>query len=147
MSVYPTRYGPIYYDTSGNDHRPNIRNSNPVFPKRHEAVKFQEPALKSWREAEKILGRRLGKGPWSRRKARAIAVTGTWRSFELQSNLYHSDSTRYASPYTSGHVQAIAADVDTNFPHFDLAIDILLSLNWHRARPDEPWHLSYGPTV
>ena len=111
-------------------------------------MKFQRAALKSWREAEKLLGRKLGKGPWSRRKARAILVTGTWRSFEYQNSLWLKDKKRFASPYISGHVKAIAADIDTGFQHFDLAVSILEGLGWRRTRPEgEPWHISYPLAV
>lgn len=154
MATFKTKTGPIYYDSTGNDHRPNIVDSRPRWRKRHEAVKLQRAALRSFREAERLLGRRLGKGRWSLRKSRAIDVTGSWRSFDLQAALFATNGVgdnppnRYASPFTSGHVQGVAIDVSTAFAHFDLAIAILESLGWQRSRPDdESWHLTYGVRV
>jgi len=150
MTVYNTPTGRIYYDGSGNDHRDNIVDSKPAFTKRHSAAKLQAPALVSFRQAEDILGKRLAiKNGWDpkKAKAKAIQLTGSWRSFAYQAALYHSDSHRYASPYTSGHVQAVAIDVSTNDPNFSLIHDILTSLGWKQARGDEPWHYSYGPEV
>ena len=148
MTTYKTRYGPVYYDGSGNDHRPNIRDSHPPFSTRHEDAKLQRSALRAFRQAEKVLGRRLHPGkPWSRLKARAIPLTGSWRSFALQAALYAIDSHRYASPYTSGHVQGIAIDVNTLSVHFMLIIRILDALGWKQSRADEPWHWTWGVEV
>lgn len=147
MTRYNTATGPIFYDHSGNDHRPNIRDSRPAREYRHEAVKLQAAAVRSFRIAERRLGRRVNSGPWRFRLARAIRVTGSWRSFDLQRALYAQDSKRYASPYTSGHVQAIAVDLDTNYQHFEAARNILRDLGWKQVRADEPWHWSYGVAV
>lgn len=148
MTTYKTRYGPIFYDNSGNDHRPNIVDSHPRYSRRHEAVKLQRAALRAFRESEKMLGRRLHPGkPWKLLKAVAIPVTGSWRSFDLQASLYRSDPKRYASPYTSGHVQGIAIDVNTLSPHFMLILQILDALGWKQARADEPWHHTWGVEV
>lgn len=148
MATYNTQYGPIFYDNTGNDHRVNIVDFSPLFPKRHEAVKLQKPALKAFQAAEKRVGKRLAVAHHFKKfKSRAIQVTGSWRSFELQSSLYHSDSRRYASPYTSGHVQAIAVDVSTDYEFFGYATDALITEGWKQARSDEPWHFSFGPAV
>jgi hypothetical protein len=150
MTIYSTPTGPIFYDSSGNDHRENIVDSRPTFTKRHSAVKLQEPAFESFRRAEDILGKRVAsRSGWDpkKAKARAIQLTGSWRSFAYQAALYAKDSQRYASPYTSGHVQAVAIDVSTNDPNFNLIHDILTFLGWEQARSDEPWHYSYGPRV
>lgn len=148
MTTYNTEYGPIFYDNSGNDHRVNIVDFSPLFPKRHEAVKLQKPALAAFQAAEKRVGKAVAATHhFTKFKSRAIQVTGSWRSFDLQSSLYHSDSHRYASPYTSGHVQAIAIDVSTDFEFFGLAHHALIAEGWKQARPDEPWHYSFGPAV
>lgn len=148
MTTYKTRYGPIYYDHSGNDHWPNIVDSHPRFTKHHEAVKLQRAALRAFRQAETTLGRRLHPNKaWKLLKAVAIPVTGSWRSFDLQMSLWLSDKNRYASPYDSGHVQGIAIDVNTLSPHFMLILQILDALGWKQARADEPWHWTWGVEV
>lgn len=146
--TYQTPYGPIFYDSTGNDHRPNIVNSTPKFSKRHSDVKLQKAAWLAFREAERRYGKRTlnPRLPRKVRPARAIPLTGSWRSFALQNSLYSKDSSRYASPYTSGHVQAIAVDVSTDSVNFGLIMQILEDVGWVRARAgDEPWHATYGP--
>lgn len=147
MTTFNTRTGPIYYDDSGNDHRPNLVDSVPKFAKRHAPVKLQRAAWKAFRQAEKDLGRRLGKGPWSKRKARPFRLTSSWRSFSWQAHLYATDRNRYASPFTSGHVQGIAIDLDTGWEHFELAREILRKNGWFQSRADEPWHWTWGVSV
>lgn len=150
MATYQTPTGPIFYDNTGNDHWPNIIDTHPRFKKRHSPAKLQLAALRSFRLAEDSLGHRIAKqNGWDpkKAKARAILLTGSWRSFAYQYALYHSDPNRYASPYTSGHVQGIAIDVSTADVHFDTIHDILTFLGWTQARPDEKWHYTYGVTV
>jgi len=148
MTTYSTEYGPIYYDSSGNDHRANIVNFVAKFPKRHESVKLQKAALDAFHEAERRYAHRtLGKKLWRRFQSRAIVVTGSWRSFSLQQMLYREDPQRYANPYSSGHVQAIAIDVNTTNKDFQLQREILKNVGWKQARTDEPWHWSWGVEV
>lgn len=149
MATYQTKYGPIYYDQSGNDHRPNIVDFVPKFPKRHSAVKFQEAAFEAFQEAERRYGRYFAKKNgwvWNR-LARAIPVSGTWRSFNYQLDLYRQDPSRYAIPWVSGHVQAVAVDVDTTNPDFEKQREILRGVGWEQVRADEPWHWSWGVNV
>lgn len=154
MSVYPTPFGPVIYSQDPRQARENsydtklIVASMPRFSKRHAPVVMQRPAVKAWREAEKLLGRKLGKGPWARRRARAITTTGTWRGYDTQAALYRSDPQRYARPNVSGHVQGLAGDVRTDHPHFALAIECLEQVGFRRVRPsDEPWHVAWGVKV
>lgn len=147
MTTYKTRYGPIYYDRSGNDHRPNLRSSFPKYQRRHTYTKLQKPAWRAFREAEKLVGRRLGKGPWSKRRARAIPITGSWRSFANQLSLWLSDKKRFADPYVSGHVEGIAVDLNTEWEHFELARECMRAIGWKQVRADEPWHWTWGYEV
>jgi hypothetical protein len=150
MAAFTTPYGTVFYDHSGNDHWPNIRDYRPVFPKRHTEAKLQSPALKALQQAEKVYGRKIAEreGWVWKKKARAINLTGSWRSFNLQYSLWRSDNSRYASPYSSGHVQGLAIDVSTNNADFELQRQILRAVGWKQSRPDdEPWHFSWGVTV
>lgn len=149
MATYATKFGNIEYDNSGNDHRPGMVNFVPRFPRRHEAIKAQRPAVKAFQEAERRYGRKLAKRKgwrWGRR-ARAIGLTGSWRSFELQRSLWQSDPGRFASPYVSGHVQGVAVDLNTTNADFELQRTILKEVGWQQVRADEPWHWSLGPRV
>lgn len=151
--MIPTSTGPIVYTTNpaaarANSYSDRMIASSPRFTKRHSDVKLQRAAIKAWRKAERLLGRRLGKGPWKFRRSRAIPTTGTWRGYDVQAALYASDPRRYAKPWISGHPQGIAADVSTDFVHFDLAIECLEVVGWRRTRPTgEPWHVTWGVTV
>lgn len=150
MMIYGTPTGPVAYSNDPGEARAisysdRIITSAPRRSYRHSDVKMQRPAVEAWREAERLLGRRLGSGPWRLRRARAIPTTGTWRSYDLQLDLWLGDSNRYAAPWVSGHVQGIAADVRTDFRYFALAVECLESVGWQRVRPDdEPWHVTWG---
>lgn len=151
MTTYNTEYGPIYYDNTGNDHRPNMVDSPEVWVRKHgkhpyfahEGVKLQKPALLAFQEAE----RRYAHKTRPFRKSRAILVTGSWRSFAYQYTLWRSDSKRYANPYTGGHVQGVAIDVNNELSDFNLIQDILLNVGWVQSRSDERWHFTWGPRV
>lgn len=159
MTSYPTPFGPIEYSTIPSVARDNsydprlIVNSVVKWKKAHEDVKLQRPALQAFREAEKRYGHKTRKLklPPRLRPARAIQVTGSWRSYDLQASLYARDHSRYAPPNVSGHVQGFCIDVDTSQADFGngsgLICRILLDVGWRRVRSDEPWHFSLGPLV
>lgn len=110
-------------------------------------LKMQTPALRAYRLACKEFARLSG---WSderikRTGGRAILLTGSWRSCELQRQLYASDSDRFASPNATLHTQGLAIDVSTIVADFEKAHRALAHIGWERARPDdEPWHHSWG---
>jgi hypothetical protein len=103
-------------------------------------------ALRAYRLACKEFAKRSG---WSAERikktgGRSILLTGSWRSCELQAQLYAGDSKRFASPNGTLHTQGLAIDVSTAMPDFDKAHAALAHVGWTRARSDEPWHHSWG---
>lgn len=155
MPSYPTKYGPVLYSNVPMEARTISQNkciySDPPFSKRHEEVKLQLAALDAFRAAEVAFGKRIAKdNGWSpsKAKSRAIRLSGIgWRDYDYQASLYASDSSRYAKPWVSRHVQGICIDVDTSQPQFDTACSVLLAVGWRRVRSDEPWHFSWGVLV
>lgn len=99
-------------------------------------IKLQRPAMDSFRECSKLV-----RFP--------ILVTGTWRSCAYQTQLYASDSKRYADPKVTAHPKGLAIDVSQAQSTTRLAKihAALLKHDWHQVRSDEPWHYSYGVTV
>ena len=100
-------------------------------------VKLQRAALRSLQAAEDAIGDKI----W---------LTGSWRSCSLQSELYASDSHRYAAPSTTAHCRGLAIDVSQNQTKgkLDKIHKALTYRHWHQARPtDEPWHYSLGVQV
>jgi len=162
VTVYQTEYGPVEYS----NYPPTARRisqtkcvySDPPFDKRHEDIKLQPAALKAFRAAELLFGKNTidQKRPRRLRRARAIRVSGIgWRDYDYQASLYAENSSRYAKPWVSAHVQGLAIDVDTTQPAFQNEdgvwgapdapiVRALLKTGWRRVRADEPWHLSWG---
>lgn len=96
-------------------------------------VKLQSAALESFRDAESHLGY-------------AIALTGSWRSCSYQDELYDSDRKRYAPSQVSAHCRGLAIDVSMgqSLKRLGEVKAALVYRGWHQARPDEPWHYSFG---
>ena len=64
-------------------------------------------------------------------RVRPIRITGVgYRSFELQYALWKSDKSRYANPYDSMHVKALAIDVNQNIDDLDKAEQALRSVGF-----------------
>jgi hypothetical protein len=99
-------------------------------------VKLQRAAWESFAAAESYLGFQ-------------IVLTGSWRSCAYQRELYAKDHARYAPPDKTAHCRGLAIDVSTALPpHHQTAIrSALTARGWHQARPDEPWHYSFGIQV
>lgn len=136
MARIATPYGPIHYtDRVCKDDYANIE----LF---HAGgglvVKLQAPALASYRDTCKVLGR-------------PIPLTGSWRSCAYQTELYNSPANhhRYADPKVTAHCKALAIDVSQAQPAARLARihELLTNRDWHQVRADEPWHYSFGVTV
>jgi hypothetical protein len=158
MAIIQTEFGPVEYSNVPSIARSISKTkcvySDPPFSKRHEEVKLQPAAVRAFREAEDVYGRKTidQKRPPRLRRARAIRLTGIgWRDYDYQYSLWRSDSSRYARPWVSAHVQGLAVDVDTSLPDFGNGDGIicraLLSVGWRRVRDDEPWHFSWGVVV
>jgi len=104
-------------------------------------VKLQGPAMRAFKAAEVRYGKRTG------RMWRAIPLTGSWRSCSLQTQLYRSNTTRYANPDGSLHCRGLAIDVSTASPNQAIIVACLKAEGWHRFSPDrEPWHHSFFRT-
>lgn len=125
-----TKYGPIHGVTGAC--KDNYTNIALFHGNGGLTVKLQKPALDSYEEAAK--------------KCKGIPLTGSWRSCAYQTQLYASDSHRYAAPSGTAHTRGLAIDVSTALPARKLrAIHrALLAGDWHQARTDEPWHWSFG---
>ena len=128
-----TKYGPIHAVTGPcNDSYQNIvlwHTNGGV------TVKLQKPAMDSFRIASL--------------KCKGIPLTGSWRSCAYQTELYASDSNRYANPAGTGHTRGLCIDVSTALPARKLrAIHKALTAGgWHQARSDESWHWSFHVSV
>ena len=144
-----TRYGKVYrnlatcqddYDnivTSRVYHKPSgiIR----VRP-RAMNITAQRPLIKALRDVEEQLGFE-------------VVVTGSARTCALQAALYKKDPDRYARPSEGLHCQALAIDVNTTWRAALSDKDEARFVAWMKhvgftqARPDEPWHWSFGWTA
>lgn len=78
-------------------------------------------------------------------RVRPIRITGVgYRSFELQYSLWKSDPDRYASPYKSMHVKALAIDIYQGQADQDKAEKALRSVGFKDgAAFGDPPHWSY----
>ncbi len=129
-----TKYGPIHAVTGPcRDSYQNIVLWH--VPNSGQTVKLQKPAMDSFRAASL--------------KCKGIPLTGSWRSCAYQTELYASDSNRYAAPNGTGHTRGLCIDVSTALPARKLRAihKALTAHDWHQARADEPWHWSMGVTV
>lgn len=151
MTDYHTRYGTIHYGGVCVDDYPNIiqydQPQTGGIP-----IKLQAPAMRAFQEAEEqVQRRRIRKlhAPRADKKFRPIVCTGTWRSCELQAELYARDPHRYAAPNSTGHTRGIAIDVSTAMGLvFKRKVHkALIKIGWEQARPDEPWHYTWGVKV
>jgi hypothetical protein len=110
-------------------------------------LRMQLPAIRAYRQACREFAHLLG---WSderikRTGGRAILLTGSSRSCELQTELHAGDPKRFADPNVSLHPEGLAIDVNTVQPFAALAYKALAHVGWVRVRPtDEPWHHSWG---
>jgi hypothetical protein len=154
VATYQTKFGPVEYSNVPSVARAISQNRcvepDVPFDKRHETVKLQPAALEAFRAAEKLFGKKVAvNNGWKPKlaKARAIEVTGSWRDYDYQVVLYARDSSRYAKPWVSGHVQGLCIDVNTTLPFLDDANAALAATGWRRVRSDEPWHWSWGVLV
>jgi len=129
MAMLQTKYGPIH-DVSG-PCKDNYTNIKLFHTGNGQTVKLQAPALISYQEAAK--------------KVKGIPLTGSWRSCKYQTELYASDSSRYANPAGTGHTRGLCIDVSTAQSAYKLTRihRALLARDWHQARSDEPWHYSF----
>lgn len=148
MTTYKTRYGPIYYGGVCKDNYPNMTLYDQP-PKGGNPVKLQAAAIRAFKEAQKDLAHRLG---WESARikktgGKMIALTGSWRSCAYQAELYRRDPRRYASPNGTGHTRGIAIDVSMNQAYLEKIWASLRKIGWEHARPDEPWHWSWGVGV
>lgn len=137
-----TKYGPANDSDRCRDNWPNMTTAKVC----GQVVHLQASAVRAFREACREFARLSG---WTearikRTGGRAILLTGSWRSCELQAEKHAEDPSRFADPDVSLHPQGLAIDVSTIQPDFDKAHRALAKVGWHRARPDEPWHHSWG---
>lgn len=133
MAIYTkwTRFGRVYRSTICKDDWTNIVEKDREGYK----LKLQSPAMRSFRSAERRLGRE-------------IKLTGTWRSCAFQAQLYQSDTSRFAHPNSTLHTQGLAIDVSTAQGDQERIRTLLKRRGWTQSRPvDEPWHYSYGWTA
>lgn len=143
-----TKFGPVYRSSGCKDDYANIvtakryRKPSGVVPFRTRdiAITMQRPAIQALRVVESHLGKE-------------VRVTGSARSCELQASLYAKDPKRYAPPNVGLHCQALAIDVDTvwrdSLTNAEEAefVKLMHQVGFTQARPDEPWHWSYGWTA
>jgi hypothetical protein len=150
VTTYKTKYGPIYYDSSRcRDSYPNIKLYDQP-PRGGSPLKLQAAAIRALKAAQREYAKRSGWEPERIKRnpdGRVIAMTGTWRSCEYQAELYRRDPRRYASPAGTGHTRGIAIDVSMSQPNLDKIWASLRKIGWEHARPDEPWHWTWGPAV
>lgn len=125
-----TRYGRAFRSTLCKSDWSNIVEKD----REGYVLKLQAPAMRSYRLAERALGKE-------------IRLTGSWRSCAYQAELYSRDPSRYAHPNTTLHTQGLAIDVSTNMD-LSRVRPLLLKRGWTQTRPvDEPWHFSFGWTA
>ena len=149
IEVKDTKFGKVYRDVGGcKDDYANIvtakryRKASGVVPfrTRQVAITMQRPAILALRVVEAHL-------------EREVVVTGSSRSCALQAALYAKDPSRYARPSEGLHCQALAIDVNTTW-RASLTdkeeaefVKLMAQVGFTQARPDEPWHFSYGWTA
>ncbi len=145
IETVKTKYGPAHRSSRCKDNWPNMETVKVC----GQVLHMQHSAIRAYRTACKDFARRSG---WSEARikrpgGRPILLTGSWRSCALQASLHADDPKRFADPDGSLHPQGLAIDVSTIMPDFDKAHTALAHVGWHRARPDEPWHHSWGFTA
>lgn len=141
MTTTPTPYGPIFHGGPCDDDYENIVLYDQGGDRA--VIKMQRPAIKSFKEAEEAITRKFGRKQF-------ILLTGSWRSCELQRQLFASDPNRFAHPDTTLHTRGLAIDVSQNQSSLKLKRihTALTNRGWNRVRPDdEPWHYSFHLTA
>ncbi len=135
MSKYKTKYGVIRVTDPGPRFRYDNIQTYAQTASRH--VVLQGPALRAFKAAEARIATK-------RRKHLLITGSG-YRDWYTQYDLWRSDTSRYANPNGSMHVEALAVDVDQGQGAGRLAAihKALLAEDWHQAVSGEPWHYSY----
>lgn len=137
MTTTSTPYGPIFHGGSCKDDYANIvwyDQGGSRAP-----VKLQRPAMKSFKEAEQAISRKFGRKQY-------ILLTGSWRSCELQRELWLSNPQRFAHPDVGVHTRGLAIDVsmDQSARKRKRIHTALTTRGWKQVRPDdEPWHYSF----
>jgi len=152
MATYKTPFGPVQYSNVPSAARAicygEQQYSAAPFSKRHSVIKAQPAFVEGFRAAEVKVGKRIAvANGWNpkKSKAHAIELTGIgWRDYDQQYDLWRGDSSRYAAPWVSGHVQGVAIDVSTAQGYLGIIDEVLYSLGFRRVRTDEPWHWSLG---
>ena len=144
-----TKFGPVFRLNGGcKDDYANIvtsrfyRKPSGVVKRRlrTQAITMQKPALDALRVVEAHLGME-------------VVVTGSSRSCALQASLYAKDPKRYAPPSVGLHCQALAIDVNTTWraaltdKEEAEFVKLMAQVGFTQARPDEPWHFSFGWTA
>jgi hypothetical protein len=108
--------------------------------KRTQAITMQKPAILALRVVEAHLGME-------------VVVTGSFRTCATQAALYAKDPKRYAPPSVGLHCQALAIDVNTTWrdalttKQEEEFVKLMAQVGFTQARPDEPWHFSFGWTA
>jgi hypothetical protein len=142
VTTIKTPYGPANNSDQCRDDWPNMETAKVC----GQVLHMQRSAIRAYREACRVFAKKSGWTPAriKRTGGRAILLTGSWRSCELQAEKHREDPSRFADPDESLHPQGLAIDVSTIQRDFDKAHAALAHVGWHRARPDEPWHHSWG---
>lgn len=120
-------------------------------------ITLQSPAMRSFKESEVALWKKMHPIEWRRRQRRNkepgrehIAVlAGSKRTCELQASLYRSDPQRYAPPSVGLHTHGLAIDISQaqGARKLKLIYQVLANHDWNKVRPvDEPWHMSFHLT-
>jgi hypothetical protein len=127
MARYLTRFGIVRRDEGCKSNYWNIVEQD----RDGYTLKLQRSAMRSFRRAEKSIGRE-------------IRLTGSWRDCAYQAALYAKDPNRYASPNATLHTHGLAIDVSTTLKDQEEIRKALLERKWKQSRPDdEPWHYSF----
>jgi len=149
LETKDTKFGKVFRLAGGcKDDFENIvtsrfyRKPSGVIPHRlrHISITMQRPAIEALRVVEAHLGQE-------------VKVTGSARTCELQAQLYAKDPKRYAPPSVGLHCQALAIDVDTVWRDSlsnkdeEEFVKLMKQVGFTQARPDEPWHWSFGWTA
>ena len=133
MTVYKTRYGPVYHREKCKSDWRNIVTVDHKKP--WTRYTLQRPAVKSLHAVARDLGS-FWKPQW-------VRVTGTHRTCSFQLSKWREDPSRFASPNGTLHTHGLAIDVHTGFLNEKIRKS-LLRHGWHQSRPDdEPWHFSF----
>jgi hypothetical protein len=138
----PTNFGDIFpCEGPCRDDYPNIVTDHNAAG---QLVTLQEPAMRAYHHAEFLNGRKL---PWKPRKPKAIRITGIGlRTCSSQTDLFHSDSHRFAPPESSRHCRGLAIDVFNTPDNLTRRAKAkLIACGFSFPVSGEPWHACFGP--